>query len=81
MGDAATAAVVGGIGSIQGAVIGGVDLGELDDETFAEIHQAWLDNCVVFFRDQDITPAEFLTYLNMVGGENGIGRLDIDENR
>jgi taurine dioxygenase len=50
-----------------GAVIGGVDLGELDDETFAEIHQAWLDNCVVFFRDQDITPAEQLAFARRFG--------------
>ena len=28
-----------------------------------------------------MTPAEVLTELNRVGGENGIGRLDIVENR
>ena len=40
-----------------GAEIGGVDLRDsLDDETFEEIHQALLDNLVIFFRDQDITP-------------------------
>ena len=35
--------------------IPGVDLRrELDNETFAEIHQALLDHLVIFFRDQDI---------------------------
>jgi len=40
-----------------GAEIGGVDLRDsLDDKTFEEIHQALLDNLVIFFRNQDITP-------------------------
>jgi len=34
--------------------VGGVDLGDLDDETFAEIERAHLDYKVVFFRDQQI---------------------------
>ena len=38
-----------------GAEISGVDLGALDDDVFAQIHQAWLDHGVVFFRDQDIS--------------------------
>lgn len=37
-----------------GAEISGVDLRELDDETFGEIHHAWLEHGVVFFRDQDL---------------------------
>ena len=42
-----------------GAQIHGVDLSEpLDDVTFERIHQAMLDHCVIFFRDQDITPDE-----------------------
>ena len=36
-----------------GAVIGGVDLSKpLADEVIAEIHSAWLEHHVVFFRDQ-----------------------------
>lgn len=40
-----------------GAEIEGVDLSApLDDETFAEIRRAFLENLVIFFRDQRITP-------------------------
>jgi len=39
-----------------GAEVFGVDLSKpLDDATFAEIRQAFLDHQVIFFRDQDIT--------------------------
>ena len=39
-----------------GAEIRGVDLSQsLDNSTFNDIYQAWLDNLVVFFRDQDVT--------------------------
>jgi len=38
-----------------GAEISGVDLSkDVNQETFAEIHQAFLENCVIFFRDQDL---------------------------
>ena len=50
-----------------GAIIHGVDLGKLDDETFEEVHQAWLDNGVVFFRDQDITPDEQIAFAKRFG--------------
>jgi len=41
-----------------GAEVSGVDLGKLDDPTFDEIYQAWLEHQVLFFRDQQITPAD-----------------------
>ena len=44
-----------------GAEISGVDLSKpLDDRTFREIKAALLENQVIFFRDQDITPPELL---------------------
>jgi taurine dioxygenase len=45
------------ISGAVGAEIFGVDLSEeLDDATIAEIRQALLDHCVIFFRDQDLEP-------------------------
>lgn len=42
-----------------GAEIIGVDLSQpLDDQIIAEIRQALLDNLVIFFRDQNITPEQ-----------------------
>ncbi|HIL94596.1 MAG TPA: taurine dioxygenase, partial [Pseudomonadales bacterium] len=39
-----------------GAVIHGVDLtNELSEESFAELHSAWMSHLVLFFRDQSIT--------------------------
>ena len=44
-----------------GAEISGVDLaGDLEDAVIADIRRAWLEHCVVFFRDQPLAPARFL---------------------
>ncbi|MGI9611533.1 MAG: TauD/TfdA dioxygenase family protein [Acidimicrobiales bacterium] len=48
-------------GSI-GAEISGVDLRELDDELIAELQDAWLAHKVLFFRDQDLTQEQHVTY-------------------
>ncbi len=46
-----------------GAIIEGVDLREeLDDATYREIKQALLENHVIFFRDQDITPDQQVAF-------------------
>lgn len=46
-----------------GAEIHGVDLREpLDDEAFGEIKRALLENLVIFFRDQDITPDQQIAF-------------------
>ena len=56
------------ISGALGAVITGVDLKRpLDDATIAEIRAAWLEHLVVFFRDQDLTPAEFLAFAQRFG--------------
>ena len=51
-----------------GAEISGVDLsGDLDEATVAAIRKAWLEHCVVFFRDQDLPPARFLAFARRFG--------------
>jgi taurine dioxygenase len=51
------------IAGALGAEVLGVDLSkDLDDEMIAEIRRIWLENCVIFFRDQDLSPARFLTF-------------------
>ena len=51
-----------------GAEIGGVDLAKpLDDATVAAIRQAWLEHLVIFFRDQDLSPAQFLAFARRFG--------------
>jgi argininosuccinate synthase len=36
---------------------------------------------IVAINDETMSPAQVMAYLNKVGGENGVGRLDIVENR
>ena len=44
-----------------GALIEGVDLSrDLDNQTASDVHQALLDHCVIFFRDQRMTPEQHL---------------------
>jgi taurine dioxygenase len=46
------------VAGLIGAEIHGVNLAAVDDETFADIHAAWLDHQVIFFHDQDIFPEQ-----------------------
>ncbi|MCL4143382.1 UNVERIFIED_CONTAM: hypothetical protein GTU68_041092 [Idotea baltica] len=50
-----------------------------DTPTYIEI--AYQQGDIVAINGQAMSPATVMTYLNKVGGENGIGRLDIVENR
>lgn len=50
-----------------------------DKATYIDL--AYSRGDVTSVNGKDMTPAEILTHLNQVGGENGIGRLDIVENR
>ncbi len=50
-----------------------------DTPTYIEVTYEKGD--IVAIDGQAMSPAEVLTYLNKVGGDNGIGRLDIVENR
>jgi taurine dioxygenase len=54
-----------------GADVSGVDLSkDLDNETFAELHQAFLDHQVLFFRDQDLTEDQHKAFGRRFGDLN-----------
>ncbi len=50
-----------------------------DKPTYLELRYEQGD--IVAINDENMSPATVMTYLNKVGGENGIGRLDLVENR
>lgn len=51
-----------------GALISGVDLrDDLGAERIARIRQALLDHQVIFFRDQTLTPAQYLRFARLMG--------------
>ena len=51
-----------------GAEVSGVDLSEdLPDDVLAEVRAALLDNCVIFFRDQKISPEQQLRFARRWG--------------
>lgn len=51
-----------------GAVIGGLDLSQaLDAETVAEIKRAFLENCVIVFRGQDLSPERQMAFTRIFG--------------
>lgn len=50
-----------------------------DEPTYLELSYEQGD--IVAINDERMTPAQVMTYLNKVAGDNGIGRLDIVENR
>src|SRR5687767_3064808 len=52
----------------MGAEIHGVDLSrDLDELTFGGVHQALLDHGAIFFRDQEITPAQQMAFAKRWG--------------
>jgi taurine dioxygenase len=51
------------LSSALGAEISGVDLAALqDNESFAAIHKAFLDYCVIFFHEQTMTPDQHVAF-------------------
>ena len=50
-----------------GAEVRGVNVARLDDKIFAVVHKALLDFGVIYFRNQNITPAEQLAFARRWG--------------
>jgi taurine dioxygenase len=51
------------IAGALGAEIGGVDLRKpLSNQQAAEVHQAFLDHCAIYIRDQELGPEDILRY-------------------
>ena len=51
-----------------GAEIDGIDLAaELSEEVVGAMRRAWLEHCVIFFRDQPLPPAQFLRFAKRFG--------------
>ena len=51
-----------------GAELAGVDLRHpLDDETFAEVRRAFLENLVIFIKDQNLTPEQHKAFAHRFG--------------
>jgi taurine dioxygenase len=59
------------VGGRIGAEVVGVDLRELSDEVFGEIHQALLDHKALAFRGQDLTDAGQLAFASRFGPLTG----------
>ena len=55
-------------GGALGAEIRGVDASQaLSDDVFEEIYEAWLQNHIIFLRDQTLTPAQHLAFAKRFG--------------
>jgi len=55
------------LGATLGAELHGVDLADLDDQTFEEIERAFYEYKVIFFRDQEISTAQHLDFAKRFG--------------
>jgi taurine dioxygenase len=54
-------------GGALGAEMRHVDLRQLDDELFAQIHSAWLEHLVLLFRAQDLSDSELIEFSRRFG--------------
>jgi len=65
-----------------GAEVRGLDLRELDDATFAQLHRAWLDHVMLVFRGQTLAAADLVTLVRRFGTpvtSSGLHKRDLKE--
>lgn len=53
-----------------GALVSGVDLNQVDDETLTELRQAFADHSALFFRDQTLSPQAHIDFAERWGDIN-----------
>jgi taurine dioxygenase len=71
------------ISDVIGAEVRSADLAAVDDKTLSAIHAAWMDHCVLLFRDQKIDARDLVMFSKRFGeldiapanenGESGFG--------
>ena len=54
-------------GAALGAEVRGVDLRQLDDATFARLHERWLEHVLLVFREQKIAPDDLVRLVRRFG--------------
>ena len=54
-------------GPTLGATVTGLKLAELDDETFAELHECWLEHALLIFPSQHLTHDEQIAFAKRFG--------------
>ena len=55
------------IAGALGAEILGVDLSSASDHEIKQVREAWLEHLVVFFREQALSPAEYMAFAKRIG--------------
>ncbi|MGE0304390.1 MAG: TauD/TfdA dioxygenase family protein [Acidimicrobiia bacterium] len=55
------------ISGALGAEVDGVQLRDLDDDTWAQLRKLWLQHLVLFFPEQHLTPAEHVAFARRFG--------------
>ena len=67
-------------GAALGAEIRSVDLSRpLDDATFAQIHRAFLDNEIIFFRGQALSDEDHIRFSRRFGELRRVNLDDVDK--
>jgi taurine dioxygenase len=74
---AVTIRQLGGVLAAEAAV----DLTQLDDETFEQVHAAFLEHCVLVFRDQALDPDSHVAFARRFGEVHAYPKLDDAERR
>ena len=55
------------LGPTLGARVQGIDVADIDDATFEDIHAAWLEHQVLVFADQHLTPDSQIAFSRRLG--------------